>query len=442
MYKILTYLILNTLRTLAHFQLKKNPRAIIIGITGSSGKTSTRLAVVKVLQTLGVVKHSIHANSESGLSLNILGVKLRGYRPWHWLLALLHAFYNLLFFFEKYDYYVAEMGIDSPLPPKNMDYLLSILRPDISIILGASTVHSAGFDNLVQDTNYNRRKAKILSLIAAEKMKLATNLPASATTIINLDSKPLKPYLKKINAKLITYGSDPHSILRITKPQLNNHGFSMSFKYQDQNATLMLVDPFSLEYGSTFAAAIALGLPQGMTLETAVRSLSTYRAPAGRMRLFNTQNQTHLIDSSYNASPSTMLSAIQTLITLSRNHKKIMVLGDMRELGSLTRRLHQDIATAIVPSAAIVILYGPAMQQYVAPYLKRLGLRVYSPQTMADLIKNLQSELSPGAWILVKGSQNQQFLERAVEAILEKKEDAKYLARRGSYWDSLRAKTP
>lgn len=442
MKKIFSHLILTYLRILARHQLRKNPRAIIVGITGSAGKTSTRLAVAKILSIRGIVKHSAHANSESGIPLNILGIHLSGYTPWHWFKALLLATYRALYWSEKYDYYVVEMGIDSPFPPKNMSYLLSILVPDIAVVLGAGLTHAAAFDPLVKDTSPTRRQAKLLAHIASHKMLLAKSLPPTATAIINGDSSVLRPHLKDIRAHQILFGTSPRVDLRYHSPQVSATGFKLKLSHKLATNTLKLPDPLGKEYGSTFAAAAAVGMALGIPLSRCCEALSTYRAPAGRLRYFPGQQNSHILDSSYNASPATMLEAIHTLKLCARTHSKLLVLGDMRELGSLSRQAHQDLARNLRTLSATYILFGPAMHNYVAPYLRRYHNRVYTPSTMIELIGILQKSLRPNLWVLVKGSQNQLLLERAVEAILADPNDVSQLARRGTYWERVRAETP
>ncbi len=434
----LSLLVLSYLRFWARLMLKKNPRAIIVGITGSAGKTSTRLAVVEILKTRGIVKHSIHANSESGIPLNILGLSLGSYTFIDWLRVIILSPLRYFFYHEHYDFYVVEMGIDSPYPPKNMDYLLTILKPDIAVVLGASHVHTAGFDTMVKDTNPVRRAAKLLELIASHKMLLAKAVSGSGTAIVNIDNPALTPHLKDIRSRILTIGKDKKSNIRIVKTKLSSHGFSTTYEYDHISHELALPDVFGLEFSSTFAAALAVGVSLGISIEQGIKALKNYRAPAGRMRVFRGQKGTHIIDSSYNASPDTMESGLNTLDYVSPRGNHILVLGDMRELGTLSKPAHQRLAKKLASRSDIFILYGDMMSRYVAPYLKREKKKVYSPSSMKELIEILKKSLKPNTWILFKGSQNTIFLERAVESILAHKEDTQLLPRRGSFWDKKR----
>ncbi|GAB4027925.1 MAG: hypothetical protein Fur0011_7060 [Candidatus Microgenomates bacterium] len=438
---MLSLFVLAYLRFWAKLQLAKNPRAVIIGVTGSAGKTSTRLAIVQILKSRGVVKHSVHANSESGIPLNILGLSLKTYSFFDWLRIMIQAPLRYFFWKENYDYYVVEMGIDSPLPPKNMAYLLTIVRPDIAVVLGASHVHTEAFDPLVKDTDPKRRASKLVDLIASHKMLLARSVSLDGVSVINADNSAISPYIKEVKSRILTFGNNKSSSLRIVKTTLSRHGFSATYEYQNTTATLMLPDIFGPEYASTFAAAIGVALALGIPLKQAIANLSTYRAPAGRLRIFSGIKGTHLIDSSYNASPETVNSALNTLDKVAPRNRRLIILGDMRELGSLAKSAHQKLAKKLALRNDIFVLYGEMMSKYVAPSLLRENKQVYNPQSMQELIAVVKKLLKPNMWILVKGSQNKILLERAVESILKNKNDVKNLARRGSYWDKIRLKT-
>ncbi|MBT7912948.1 hypothetical protein HN588_03470, partial [Candidatus Bathyarchaeota archaeon] len=176
MKKLVVLPVLAYLRFFARLQLKKNKDATIIGITGSAGKSSTRAAISLILATRGRVKDSGSANSETGIPLNILGLSPINYSFLDWFRLLILAPFKLLTNWEKYDYYVVEMGIDSPDSPKNMSYLLKIIRPHVAVILNATLAHSASFDYLVKDRDPARRVTKLTQKIAEEKIKLALGI--------------------------------------------------------------------------------------------------------------------------------------------------------------------------------------------------------------------------------------------------------------------------
>lgn len=441
--KYLSLALLAYFRFFARLQLKKNPQAIIIGITGSSGKTSTRLALAQILATHGRVKHSAHANSESGIPLNILGITMHHYSFITWLKVIFLVPWRYLTFREAYDYYIVEMGIDGPDIPKNMQYLLTIVRPDVAVVTGIGLAHAEAFSKLVKDKNTVRKIKRIRYLIGQEKMRLAHVITSRGIVVLNADDAVIKNHQQGLRGRLVTFGLSPDASFRIKNIRLGSFGFRAEIIHESHLYKLHLADAFGPDYGHTFVAALSTAHSLGMPLSKCLAALANYRAPAGRMRLFAGINHTHLLDSSYNASPATMKSALMTLSSLAKSPKRIAVLGDMRELGVLGKSLHQELARSIPSYVDEVYLFGPIMQTYVYPYLKRkLGGRAHHFDTMSALIKTLKERLKPHDYILFKGSQNNLFLERAVSALLNDKSDQKYLCRRGQYWDKIRQNTP
>ena len=434
--------ILGYLRTFAKLQLLKNRQAIVIGITGSSGKTSTRLALVKILATHGRVKHSIHANSESGIPLNILGLSLRSFALLDWLRVILLAPVMVLVDWRHFDYYVVEMGIDSPYSPKNMGYLLSIVRPHVGIVLGAGLVHGAAFDSLVKDKNPARRNFKIRAAIAKEKMQLARGIDPAGVAIVNRDDPALVAELQGIKSRLLTYGRSARSSLRFTKVVSGKNGFRCDFTYQSQPFSLSLPDPLPPHYAGTIAAAVLAATAVGIPIGKSLAALAGLRTPAGRFRLFHGVYSSTIIDSSYNASPTSMHESLIHFAALGKDAHKIAVIGDMRELGLQTKSVHKALADDLLLYADEAVLFGPMTAEYTVPVLASRGFPVRHFARMDEVISYLQKNLSKNSWILVKGSQNTLFLERAVAALLADKNDVKFLCRRGAYWDRLRAKTP
>jgi len=434
-------LVLEYLKFWAKLKLQQNKNAIIIGITGSAGKTSTRLALVEILKTHGEVKHSVHANSESGIPLNILGLSMYSYSLFDWLRVVILAPFRL-FYPEHFDYYIVEMGIDSPNPPKNMSYLLSIIRPHVAIVLGAGLTHTANFDHLVKDVDPQRRTAKLINLIAKEKMQLASAVPPSGTAIVNISNVPLTKYLKNIRSRLITYGEASNAMLKITQVNLSRRGFGMSMTYQGQRYQLTHPDILGQDYASTFAAALSAGVSVGIPLSSGIKALQNFHSPAGRLRLFAGIHQTTILDSSYNASPLAMKNTLLLLNKLGGRAHKVAVLGDMRELGKSSKVAHRDLASQIICSADEAILFGIETLAHALPILKNKRFPVHHFTNMVELTAHLRSHLTPHSWILVKGSQNEILLERAVSSILQNPADQAKLCRRGPYWDKIRQITP
>jgi UDP-N-acetylmuramoyl-tripeptide--D-alanyl-D-alanine ligase len=137
-----------------------------------------------------------------------------------------------------------------------------------------------------------------------------------------------------------------------------------------------------------------------------------------------------------------MLEALTLLKHHARRKKKIAVLGDMRELGSMTKIAHKNLADWLMQYADEAILFGHYTREFTFPILKSKQYPAHHFATMSELNACLRSHIAKDSYVLVKGSQNQLFMERAVEAILANPKDVSSLCRRGARWDKLRRKTP
>ena len=273
-------LILYYLRFFAKLQLKKNKNCKVIGITGSAGKTSTRNAIYTVLKNKYKVKVSFKANSESGISLNILGLEMHDFSVFDWLRVMVLAPIRLLTYFEKFDYYIVEMGIDSPNPPKNMDFLLSIVQPKMAVFLNANLSHSFAFDHLSKEKDPVKRKTKLIKMIAREKAKLVLSLDQNGLAFLNFDDQNIKEICKDIAAESYSFASNNNCDLQILNHKINIDGQKINsvFKFKLQSHYGKIKEKnqeFSIEiknfllpkhYTYSFAAAILIALKAGLTL--------------------------------------------------------------------------------------------------------------------------------------------------------------------------------
>src|SRR5689334_22468816 len=143
--KLLVPMILSYLRTIAHLALSQT-RATVIGVAGSVGKTSTREALYAILKDIAPT-HMVTGNSESGIPLGLVGLFPHDYSPLDWLRMFLVAPLRIGFL-TNMRYIIVEMGIDDPYPPKNMEYLLTIVQPSIGIITEESAAHTMQFEKI------------------------------------------------------------------------------------------------------------------------------------------------------------------------------------------------------------------------------------------------------------------------------------------------------
>jgi len=453
MKKFFSRLFLWYLRLAARLQLAKvRPR--VIALAGSVRKTSPRNALGAVLKDRFRIKVSEKANSETGLPLDILGLHPQTYSVGDWLRLSLLIPIKLLTNWEKYDFYIAELGVDDPFPPKNMSYLLTFIKPEIAIFLSVAPVHTQQFEKLVGRKKFRSPAEKnsfLLKAIAREKGRLVVSLPKDKKALINIDDKLVLAEGKKSRAQLYFFGRSagnknqtarlkPTCFLKTTSYQLFSRGTSFGYQYQRQKAQLKVNYLLPEYYGSTFGAALLTGLILGFSLKEAVSSLAgNFSLPPGRMSLFKGIKGTILIDSSYNASRRSVLGALEMLNRLGQRtgRNRIFVFGDMRELGNEAKREHRLVAKEIIFSADRLVLIGPLTKKWIWPLVKDKLQAQWFPNSFqaADWLKN---HLAGREIILVKGSQNTIFTEIVTEALLADKNEAIKLCRRGKFWHKQR----
>lgn len=398
-------LMLGWLRFWAKWQLRKYAPDII-GITGSAGKTSCRDAVAAILMDKYRLKVTGKANSESGIPLDILGIRPNNFGLMDWMRMAMLAPIALLTNWQEYEKYVVEMGIDSPDTPKNMEYLLSIVRPRTAIWLNALAVHSHNFEALGGD---------VVDQIAKEKGKLIEALPANGLAIINIDQPEIAAYKNKVTAKVMSFGKDKQADIRIVGVKRDLEG--TTFEFDDGARTAELRLPFLLPdyYGYTLAAALCINTDEGNLLAEGCQLLEkNFKIEPGRMSVFEGINGSKIIDSSYNASAEPTIGALEMLADLPAK-RRFAVLGKMNELGKYTQKETERVK-------------GVA---------EKVCNRVWWTGR-DEAVDELKQILKPGDVVLVKGSQNGVFLEMTVEGLLARTEDETRLCRRGKYWDKLR----
>ena len=422
-------------------QIRKiNP--LIVGVGGASGKTSLSNFIYIVLKNKYKVRQSKGKNSETGIPLDILGLRMKSYSNSDWARIMLLAPVKLLTDWAKYDVYVAEMGIDSPVEPKNMSYLLKIIKPKIGVLTNISFEHSVYFDPLV-DLAQSERSKEILDLTSEQEGLLLTSLNEKETAILNIDDENIKRIQNKVRSNVLTV-SKKNSEADFYIESVKNFAdeFVVRFVYKNKKYKLEIDNPLPEHFAYSFLLALAVADTCDVDIKEAIRYLQRdFALPAGRMSVFKGIKNTLLIDSSYNnATLTPILDLLDFIKDIGSQRRRIGIIGDMRELGTMSKALHEEVAGKILDTLDIAILIGPLSQQYILPILKKNDFKVYSFLNFTSSKSTIVELIKPKDMILIKGSQNTLFLERAVEMLLENPKDKDRLCRRGDYWERIREK--
>lgn len=387
----------------------KSPK--IVAVTGSLGKTSTKIAIAHFLSGKYRVMFTEDSyNTEIGLPLSLFGLKtpsnLLNPLAWQKLFRQIdHITHNY-----PYDVVVQEVGADHPGDIARFEYL----HPEIAVITAVAPVHLELF--------------KTVENVLAEKWHLAEY---SQTAIINADDERLAQKAKTI-PNISTYGltnGDAH----LADIKRTSFGLNATVKLRDQSFLIKtsLVARQSL-YAVVAAIAVAdkLGVDQASVIERA----ATLQPVKGRMQLLQAKNGATILDDSYNSSPQATVAALGTLMEFQGRH--IAVLGSMNELGSYAEEGHREVGRAAT-KADLLITIGELAQQHLADAAIKSGLsqdkvkNFTSPYVAGDY---LASVIQKGDVVLVKGSQNGVFTEEVIKPILANPADASRLVRQSPEW--------
>lgn len=449
MKKQIQSLVLAYLRFFAKKALKRH-QPTIIGIAGSVGKSSTRNAIEAILKDHFPTK--CVGNSETGIPLGVLGMKPTDYSVSNWLTMLIKAPLNTNFL-KGTQYLIAEMGIDEPDPPKNMDYLLTILKPDIAVSLNVSATHSMQFDKTVTANNltYEDRLKEVIKNIALEDIKIITQSNCKVG-IYNADDLNIANQIESRNleAKILTFGADKVSDITYTGYQVSLKGTSFDFSVRQDGRHQKLNLNFTsyilpLEYREGFASAILVALQTGLSLKQIKIAIeANYQTPKSRSSLFRGINDSVIIDSTYNASKASTLAFLNLISILKKETKRpvTFLFGDMRELGDESRIEHEAVAQKVIGIVDHLYLVGPLTREFVLPIIQKKEEELKEVRWFDNSYRAgeyLRDNLAPNTILLAKGSQNTIFLEEAVKQILEDKKDEKNLCRQDNYWEKIKS---
>jgi UDP-N-acetylmuramoyl-tripeptide--D-alanyl-D-alanine ligase len=416
-------IVIKILAFLAKLTLMKF-KPVIIGITGSVGKTSTKMAIATVLSSKFTVRKSEKSyNNEFGLSFTILGQDFAGRNPLTWIWVFIKSIRNLLG--QNYPHIlVLEMGADKP---GDIEKLLEITgKIDYAVITDIGISHMM---------NYPSKEA-----LAREKLSLAKGLKQNGVLIANLDNDSIAKYVaEKKPDNLISYGLDQEADMAASEIQILNkdENFGLAFKIKHKGTVVPIFIPEALGrsnvYAAMAAASVAVGL--GMNLVDISQALGTYQPPAGRLRLIKGVKNSQIIDDTYNAAPSSTSLALEVLSQIATG-RKVVAIGGMAELGSQTDSGHREVAAKIQEvGVGAVFLVGENAKIIKDELEKRQFSGIVKWFESSDNARiPVQNELQEADTILIKGSQSARMEKIVKEIMLEPLQAEKILVRQSAYW--------
>ncbi|MFC2119825.1 UDP-N-acetylmuramoyl-tripeptide--D-alanyl-D-alanine ligase [Bacteroidota bacterium] len=357
---------------------RRKLNTIIIGLTGSNGKTSTKDMLATLLnEKFNVNKTERNNNNHIGVPLTLLAAN------------------------EKHDVLVAELGTNHF---GEIEYSAKILQPDLALITNIGDSH----------LEYLKSKKGVLK----EKIALFDETQNDKGKIfINFDDQLLKNLQKKFNnctvfgfknkvgveGKILNYTDDGRPVIEI--------------KYRNKKMinTLPL---YGEQSANNYLAASSVALSLGLTKEQIKRGTGKIKSTEGRLNV-KQRNNFLLIDDTYNASPDSTKAAIELVARIKTYERKVLILGDMFELGKDKIKLHRSLASVILKSG-IDELYtiGTGMKELYEKLINN-NLITKHFRTRKSLQKFISDYDPENTVILVKGSRGMQ-MEEFANAILSK----------------------
>lgn len=342
-------------------------RGRLIGLTGSSGKTTVKGLLAAVLRRAGpVLATQGNYNNHIGVPLTLLRL---GQEP----------------------FAVVEMGTSGR---GEIAYLTNLARPSVALVNNIMAAHVEGFGSL--------------AAIAKEKAQIYGQLREDETAIINLDDHFADEFVaatRRCRQLGFTRTQESSSVeittLRASREGLDSAGcphFDLLWQAQRQPVQLQVLGAHNV---ANALAAAACALAVGCSLEDIAAGLASFKGEHGRMQYLGRYRGAIVIDDSYNANPGSVHAAIDYLVQGSS--RGFLVLGDMGELGEDSDALHREVGQYAADSG-VHSLYAVGPSAALAAQAFGSGGHTYTDQRA--LFNALAPHLGSGDTVLIKGSRS------------------------------------
>lgn len=347
---------------------------LLIGVTGSVGKTSTKDIIANVVsQKYKTLKTEGNRNNNIGLPFTIFGLK-------------------------DHEAAVIEMGMNHL---GEISELTKIAKPTISVITNIGTSHIGNLGS-----RENILKAKLEILDGMDKKIL----------VINNDNDLLHNfYLKNSDnpdIEIHTYGIDNESEISAEDIILNENSSEFICNMKDKKIKVK-VPVGGIHFVYNALCAIAVGNLLGMSVEQIQKGIETFELTKKRMEITELENGVTIINDSYNASFESMKASLEYLKGLD-NSRKIAVLGDMFELGEFSRELHEKVGEEAARNNLDMLICAGENAKYIAETAKEKGMNernIYYFENKFEIVDFIKNNCEKGDAILFKASNGMKFFE-------------------------------
>lgn len=361
------------LGALASYVIQRLPGTLALGLTGSSGKTTTKDLLAAILAPHGeTVAPRGSFNSEVGLPLTVLSCTTRT------------------------KYLVLEMGMRGH---GHIAYLCKIAHPRIAGVINVGSAHIELLGS---------REA-----IAEAKAEIIDDLPADGTAIMHADNPLVMAQAGRTTAPIMTFGEAADADVRasdITLDALARPHFTLHWQGESMPVQLTLSGEHQV---ANALAATAFALAAGIDLADIVRVLETYESPSKwRMEVTERPDGVTIINDAYNANPESMRAALKALVAMGRGaqqRRTWAVIGEMRELGDISVDEHDAIgrlAVRLDVSKLVAVGEGARPVHLGAAHEGSWGDESTWVPDVDAAIALLHEQVQPGDIVLVKASRS------------------------------------
>lgn len=454
--------------------LSRYPNLPVILVLGNVGKSSQTLLLNQVFEAqeykvISGTSLSRGLNSLAGIGMSFLKVdfNLENSGPWAKFITASGFYFKLFvagFLFppklNKKSILIYEIGYDTQGESQNFVDLFR--RIDVLICTNIAWEHSGGFDGHNLDmATYNLLKPYLNQGLITEMedpniSKLLKNIALEQLTLL-----PKKPKLVLIPQTIQTLTTSSNTV------RSPNFGLTVGGVQMDRRYLLPMT------FGVFIDNIIQVGQLFKLNPELINRSLSNFELPAGRFSRLTGRYNSTIIDSSYNSDPASVEKFLENLVEVIEYYRNsdnretsrltmppthTIILGEMRELGQISSKLHSQVLDQLIEISKKysdyineIILIGTSWHALDQDQILKINTvdrfrwiryrqanwRVFD--TAGAIKQNLNLDLiRPNSWFWVKGSQNTIFLELVSEHLLANPHDARLLCRRGPVWDKVR----
>lgn len=366
---------LDALKALARYHRENTfvdgKRLTVIGLTGTNGKTTTKELVSRVLS----MKYNVTATR--GNLNNDIGVPL-----------------SLLKIDERTEIAVIEMGANHP---DDIEKLVKVSEPDYGLITNVGKAHLLGFGSF---EGVKAAKGKLYDYVHEHGGRIFLNADDEVLCQMAAEREGLEAIRYGVGLwdAMVLPSDAEHPFVRMAIPE--NIGAAAG---EDESETLLALESHltGAYNANNIAAAIAVGLHFGVSLDDAIQAVSEYIPANNRSQIEKTERNI-LIEDAYNANPTSMAAALDNLAAMVSG-KKVALLGDMRELGSESVAEHVAVLRQVLSMGLdLVCLVGDEFRKAVDETDSASSVKCFA--SSADLASWLESNPVSDATVLIKGS--------------------------------------